>query len=79
MSTNTAVQEAPSQQAIEAFAHQIIGIFTGQSITLMIHMGDRLGLYSTLRAQGAMSAGELATHTGLQQRWLLEWLRNQAE
>ena len=78
MSTNTAVQEAPSQQAIEAFAHQIIGIFTGQSITLMIHMGDRLGLYSTLRAQGAMSAGELATHTGLQQRWLLEWLRNQA-
>jgi len=39
---------------------------------MMIHMGDRLGLYSALRDQGALSAPELATSTGLQERWLLE-------
>lgn len=78
MSTNNDTQTAPTQEAIEAFLHQTIGYFTGYSVSLMIHMGDRLGLFSAMQNQGAMSAAELASRTGLQERWLLEWMRNQA-
>ncbi len=50
----------------------------GEMVSLMIHIGDRLGLYQALRGQGPMTAAELAGATGLQERWLLEWLRGQA-
>jgi 2-polyprenyl-3-methyl-5-hydroxy-6-metoxy-1,4-benzoquinol methylase len=56
----------------------VLDYFTGYAVSLMIHVGDRLGLYTTLREQGTCSAAELAACTGLQERWLLEWLRNQA-
>src|SRR5215472_3964805 len=44
----------------------------------MIHLGDRLGLYRSMAGAGPMKAAELASVTGLQERWLLEWLRGQA-
>ena len=44
----------------------------------MIHIGDRLGLYQALDGEGLVTAAELAEKTGLKERWLLEWLRNQA-
>ena len=78
MSSTTATQTPPSLEATQAFAQQVIGLFTGHAVTMMIHIGDRLGLYTTLRDQGALSAAELAARTGLQERWLLEWLRDQA-
>lgn len=68
----------PTLEETGAFAQQIMGYFTGHTTTMMIHMGDRLGLYTALRDQGAMRAADLAAGTGLQERWLLEWLRNQA-
>jgi SAM-dependent methyltransferase len=46
------------------------------SATLML-VGDRLGLYREL-ATGAQSAGELAQRTGTDERYLREWLANQA-
>lgn len=78
MSSTTATQPPPSLEETQAFAQQVIGLFTGHAVTMMIHIGDRLGLYTTLRDQGALSAAELASRTGLQERWLLEWLRDQA-
>lgn len=45
---------------------------------MMIHLGDRLGLYRAMAGAGPLSASELAESTGLQERWLLEWLRGQA-
>jgi 2-polyprenyl-3-methyl-5-hydroxy-6-metoxy-1,4-benzoquinol methylase len=44
----------------------------------MIHLGDRLGLYRAMADAGPMKAADLASATGLKQRWLLEWLRGQA-
>ena len=41
-------------------------------------VGDRLGLFQTLAGAGAVTAAELAELTGLNERWLLEWLRHQA-
>ena len=50
----------------------------GEVVSLMIHIGDRLGLYKALTGVGPVTAAELAGQTGLQERWLLEWLRGQA-
>ncbi len=50
----------------------------GEMVSLMIHIGDRLGLYKALSNAGPVTAAELAAKTDLQERWLLEWLRGQA-
>ena len=50
----------------------------GEMVSLMIHIGDRLGLYAAMSGAGPLTAAELAVKTGLQERWLLEWLRGQA-
>ncbi len=63
---------------IRAFALRVWSYKQGEEVSLMIHLGDRLGLYRVLAGAGACSAAELAERTGLHQRWLLEWLRSQA-
>jgi len=50
----------------------------GEIVSLMIHIGDRLGLYRALDGMGPVTAAQLAAKTNLQERWLLEWLRGQA-
>lgn len=72
------VQETVTQEAVEAYAFSVMGFATGQYVSLMIHLGDRLGLYKILAKNGAVTADSLAEQTGLKRRWLLEWLRNQA-
>ena len=40
-------------------------------------IGNRLGLYTAL-ARGPATPGQFAERTGCSQRYLTEWLRNQA-
>jgi SAM-dependent methyltransferase len=63
---------------LKAFALRVWGYKQGEVVSLMIHLGDRLGLYEAMAGQGPMTAAGLAAATGLQERWLLEWLRSQA-
>jgi SAM-dependent methyltransferase len=49
----------------------------GEMVSLMIHLGDRLGLYRALQGAGPVTSADLAERTGLHPRWLLEWLRGQ--
>lgn len=50
----------------------------GELVSLLIHLGDRLGLYRALDGAGTVTAADLAARTGLDERWLLEWLRGNA-
>lgn len=59
------------------FVKHVFGFMSGAVVSGMIHLGDRLGLYAAMRGAGPMTAGDLATKTGLHERWVLEWLRNQ--
>jgi 2-polyprenyl-3-methyl-5-hydroxy-6-metoxy-1,4-benzoquinol methylase len=61
-----------------AFALRVWSYKQGEVVSLMIHLGDRLGLYRAMTGRGPMTAAGLAVATGLQERWLLEWLRGQA-
>ncbi len=45
----------------------------------MIHLGDQLGLYTTLAtASNGDTSASLASRAGLHERWVREWLHNQA-
>jgi SAM-dependent methyltransferase len=63
---------------LKRFSFNVWSYKQGEMVSLMIHIGDRLGLYRAMRGAGPLSARDLADRTGLQERWLLEWLRGQA-
>lgn len=43
-----------------------------------VYLGDRLGLYAALQRQGPATAAEVAQATGLSERYVREWLEQQA-
>lgn len=63
---------------VEQFAHQLIGDMGAALSAVLIHIGDRLGLYRALGDGAAVTSVELAAKTGLAERYLREWLHNQA-
>lgn len=70
--------EQPDPKEVKAFSLEVWKYKQGEVVSLMIHLGDKLGLYRTLAGAGPVTAAELAGRTELQERWLLEWLRGQA-
>ncbi len=78
MKEQTANAPAITPAMVQEYAQKIIGFASGHYVTMMVHLGDRLGLYKTLANAGDVTPEELADITGLKTRWLLEWLRNQA-
>ncbi len=69
------------QDMNEAKLHEFLGkavadLGAAASASLMV-IGDRLGLYKAL-AEGAATSAELAQRTGLHERYVREWLGNQA-
>ena len=64
--------------AVRLFAFKVWSYKQGEVVSLMVHLGDRLGLYREMAGAGPLTAGDLAERTGLKERWLLEWLRGQA-
>jgi 2-polyprenyl-3-methyl-5-hydroxy-6-metoxy-1,4-benzoquinol methylase len=69
---------APDRDALEQFALRVWQYKQGEVVSLMIHLGDRLGLYRALDGAGPLTPAEVAGRTGLQERWVREWLRGQA-
>jgi 2-polyprenyl-3-methyl-5-hydroxy-6-metoxy-1,4-benzoquinol methylase len=63
---------------VARFAFRVWSYKQGEMVSLLIHLGDRLGLYRALDGAGRVSAEELAARTGLHPRWLYEWLRGNA-
>jgi len=68
----------PDPGKIVEMALRVWGYKQGEVVSLMIHLGDRLGIYRALDGAGPVTAEDLAARTGLQPRWLLEWLCCQA-
>ena len=62
---------------IGLLAYQVWTYKQGEMVSLLIHLGDRLGLYRTMWGAGPLSSQELAERSGLHERWVREWLRGQ--
>jgi len=60
------------------FARRLFGHLNGAVTSALVYLGDELGLYRALAEGGAATTAELAQRTGLDERWVREWLYNQA-
>lgn len=63
---------------VERVAEAAFGYLSGAVVASMIYLGDELGLYRSLQGAGAVTAEEAAKRTGLNERWVREWLLGQA-
>jgi 2-polyprenyl-3-methyl-5-hydroxy-6-metoxy-1,4-benzoquinol methylase len=63
---------------LHQFIGQMLSDLGGAASVALVRIGDALGLYKTLHERGAMSVAELAAAAGVNQRYLREWLSQQA-
>jgi 2-polyprenyl-3-methyl-5-hydroxy-6-metoxy-1,4-benzoquinol methylase len=62
----------------DGFAERVFASSLGYFDILSMHLGLRLGLYRALAGGGAMTSDELASATGIAERYAREWLEHQA-
>jgi SAM-dependent methyltransferase len=74
MSTTTAIDEA----ALNAFMGRFVDDLGAAMSAALVVIGDRLGLYRAMADGQPVSPEELASRTGTDPRYVLEWLSNQA-
>src|SRR6478672_2908191 len=63
---------------LNAFIGQMLSDLGGASSIAMVRLGDTLGLYKAIQANGAMTSMELAKIAKVDERYLREWLSHQA-
>ena len=69
---------AIDQDKLHAFLGRAIVDFGATFSAALIRIGDRLGLYKALAKSGPQTPAELAKATGTTERYIREWLSNQA-
>lgn len=75
--TNTKSARSSSEE-VQAFAFRVWNYKQGEMVSLMIHLGDRLGLYRAMMGKGPLTSTAVAQASGLDERWVREWLHGQA-
>jgi 2-polyprenyl-3-methyl-5-hydroxy-6-metoxy-1,4-benzoquinol methylase len=63
---------------LEAFVFRAVDEIGATLNAALVVMGDKLGLYRALAGAGPLTPEELATRTGTAERYVREWLNNQA-
>lgn len=71
----TTGEDSPSADAV---AERLVGAALGWMETMSVHVGDRLGWYRALAANGPTTPAELARQTSTSPRYAREWLEQQA-
>jgi SAM-dependent methyltransferase len=78
-SADPAVAAGVDPDQLKLFSFLVFSKLEGMVTSGMIHLGDRLGLYRAMAAAGEpLTSATLADRTGLDERWVREWLYNQA-
>jgi 2-polyprenyl-3-methyl-5-hydroxy-6-metoxy-1,4-benzoquinol methylase len=68
----------PDRSKVEAFAGQVVTDIAAAFSGVMTNIGHKLGLYKAMAGAGWMSSDQLAEKTGTEERYVREWLNNQA-
>lgn len=63
---------------LKTFSFKVWNYKMGEQVSLMIHLGDRLGIYKTMAGSGPMTSTEIASDAELDERFVREWLMGQA-
>ncbi|KAI3425076.1 hypothetical protein D9Q98_008454 [Chlorella vulgaris] len=69
---------APAGDEHTQLQERMASYFIGALTSNLVALGDKLGLYAALKTYGPCTAGELAEHLDLNERYCAEWLRQQA-
>jgi SAM-dependent methyltransferase len=73
------IEEAPLDMAkLEAFVFRAVDEVGATLNTALVVMGDRLGLYRAMAGAGPLTPKELAERTDTAERYVREWLNQQA-
>lgn len=76
---NDATDLAPDPDRLKYFSFNVFTQLSGAVTAGMIHLGDKLGLYTAIAEAGAaLTTAEIAQRTELDERWVREWAYNQA-
>ena len=67
-----------NQEKLEAFLGKVVTDFGAALSSSLVYIGQKLGLYKALAEGGPSTPAELAGRTGTQERYVREWLVNQA-
>jgi 2-polyprenyl-3-methyl-5-hydroxy-6-metoxy-1,4-benzoquinol methylase len=62
----------------DAMLARLYGAAIGALELLNVYLGERLGLYQALASRGALTPTELASAAGINERYALEWLEQEA-
>lgn len=66
------------EEKLNRFIEQMLSDLGGAFSIPLVRIGETFGLYKILKAEGPMTAEELADKSGLAERYLREWLNAQA-
>src|SRR3712207_1348115 len=69
---------AASEAKLNEFVMKVLGDTGAAFSGALVLVGDRLGLYKAMAGAGPLTPGELAERTGTEERYVREWLSNQA-
>jgi SAM-dependent methyltransferase len=63
---------------LETFVFQVVNDMAASMSGVMTNIGHKLGLYKAMAGAGPITPSELAQKTGTRDRYIREWLNNQA-
>ncbi|MBC7932909.1 MAG: methyltransferase domain-containing protein [Rubrivivax sp.] len=67
-----------NEEKMNAFLGKVVGDFGAALSSTLAYIGQKLGLYQALAESGPATPAELAAATSTQERYVREWLINQA-
>lgn len=77
MSTPVQTREI-NEEKMQQFLGKVVGDFGASLGSSLAYLGQKLGLYKGIAALGSVTPAELATQTNTNERYVREWLVNQA-
>lgn len=76
---STAARKNPiNEDKMNEFLGKVVGGFGATLSSSLVYIGQKLGLYKAMAAGEAVTPAELAEKTSTNQRYVREWLINQA-
>lgn len=76
--SDVTVRTPVDEEKMRAFVGKVVGEWGALVSASLVHIGDRLGLYRAMADGQPVTSTELAMKTGTHERYIREWLINQA-
>ena len=79
MSPSSSTSETYDNEKLQQSMGKILSDFGGAASSVLVYIGDKLGLYKAMSDFGKpITSKVLANNTGTSERYIREWLANQA-